>query len=157
MKNAIRFLTVFYALTAFSQAQSKGVDYYPIQNLRQAGDRLAMQAGQRPDGIATKNLETYPNHFTMLSVRIKNGGAEVHRYYADIFIVVDGEATLVTGGTVLDGKVVGDGETRGAAVSGGSRRELRKGDIVHIPPGTSHQLLVAPGKSFAYFVIKVRK
>ncbi|MGH9344930.1 MAG: hypothetical protein ACRD19_14360 [Terriglobia bacterium] len=157
MKKAILVLTTLFATSVFGQAPSKGVDYYSIQYLQQVSHKLAMQAAHSPEGIATKNLETSLNHYTMLSVRIKTGGAEVHRYYSDIFVVVGGEATLVTGGTVLNAKVVSDGETRGSAVSGGSRRELRKGDIVHIPPGTSHQLLIPPGKPFAYFVIKVHE
>lgn len=157
MKNVILVFTTLFALTVFAQAQSKRVDYYSAQSLQQESHQLAMQATHSPEGIATKNLETYSNHFTMLSVRIKNGGAEVHRDYSDFFFVVGGEATLVTGGTVLNAKAIGNGETRGSAVSGGKRQELRTGDVVHIPPDTPHQLLVAPGKSFTYFVIKVHK
>jgi hypothetical protein len=31
------------------------------------------------------------------------------------------------------------------------------GDVVHIAAGVPHQTLVAPGKQFTYFIIKVRK
>jgi mannose-6-phosphate isomerase-like protein (cupin superfamily) len=157
MKKAIFVLAALFALTVSSQAQSKDVDYYSAPDLRRVGHELAKQAAQSPDGIATKNLETSTNHFTMLSVRIKTGGAEVHQHYSDFFIVVGGEAILITGGKVLDPKVTGDGETRGSALSGGCRRKLREGDIVHIPPNKSHRLLIAPGKALTYFVIKVRE
>jgi quercetin dioxygenase-like cupin family protein len=32
---------------------------------------------------------------------------------------------------------------------------LSTGDIVHIPAGTPHQLLLDKGKPFTYFVVKV--
>jgi quercetin dioxygenase-like cupin family protein len=47
------------------------------------------------------------------------------------------------------------GEIRGSSIAGGERHNLGVGDIVHIPAGTPHQLLVENGKPFTYFVIKV--
>jgi uncharacterized RmlC-like cupin family protein len=32
---------------------------------------------------------------------------------------------------------------------------IRKGDVMHISPGVPHQTMVAPGKTFTYYVIKV--
>ncbi|MDE3180214.1 MAG: hypothetical protein KGM47_11230, partial [Acidobacteriota bacterium] len=64
---------------------------------------------------------------------------------------------LVTGGRLVGSKTVGEGELRGASIAGGHRQELAKGDIVHISPNTPHQLLLASGKTFTYFVIKVRE
>jgi mannose-6-phosphate isomerase-like protein (cupin superfamily) len=157
MKNAILVLAALFIPPLLIEAQSKGVDCYSARDLRQIGHELAMQAEHNPDGIATKDLESHSNHLTMLSVRIKTGGAEVHQHYSDFFIAVDGEATLVTGGKVLDSKMTSDGETRGSALSGGYRQKLRVGDIVHIPPNKSHQILIVPGKPFTYFVIKVRE
>ena len=84
----------------------------------------------------------------MLSVRNKTGGSELHEHYADIFFVVDGEATLTSGGTMVDPKTTEPGEVRGSAVSGGVEQKLGKGDVVHIPPNTPHQLSIPKGKSF---------
>ena len=93
----------------------------------------------------------------MLSVRNKTGGAELHEHYADIFFVVDGEATLTSGGTMVEPKTTEPGEIRGSAVSGGVLQKLGKGDVVHISPNTPHQLSIPEGKSFTYFVVKVKE
>src|ERR671915_664078 len=44
----------------------------------------------------------------------KPGEAEVHARDTDIFYIVDGSATIVTGGTVVDGKTTAPDELRGA-------------------------------------------
>ena len=46
---------------------------------------------------------------------------------------------------------------RGASVKGGTRQELKAGDVVHIPAGTPHQMLVAAGNTVTYFVVKVQE
>lgn len=143
--------------TSLSLGQPKGVDYYSAATLAAMSHDQTAQAGQNAGGIAPEALKKYQEHYTMLTTRVKSGGAEMHRDYADIFIVVDGEATLVTGGSIEDAKTPGNGETQGAGVTGGSRQVLRKGDIVHISPNVPHQLLVSHGEHFTYFVIKVRE
>ena len=44
---------------------------------------------------------------------------EVHATEADLFYVIDGEATLITGGTVIGGRTTGPGQIRGSKVEGG--------------------------------------
>jgi mannose-6-phosphate isomerase-like protein (cupin superfamily) len=91
---------------------------------------------QGPTGNASIKLAEYPNHFTMIALRNKSGGAEIHQNFADVFYVVQGSAALVTGGTVPDGKPSGPGE---------------------IPAGVPHQILLGQGETFVYFVIKVKE
>ena len=109
------------------------------------------------DGSASETLKEYPQHFTMLSFRSRDGEAEVHENHADLFYVLEGRATLVTGGTVAGARNVGPGETRGASVEGGIRQELRAGDVAHVPAGVPHQMLVAGDKTISCFVMKVRE
>lgn len=90
----------------------------------------------------------------MLGYRDKTGDAELHANAADIDVILNGEATLVTGGTLVDAKTTGHGEQRGTSIQGGNRQPLHTGDIVHIPAGTAHQMLLPPGGSITYFVIK---
>jgi mannose-6-phosphate isomerase-like protein (cupin superfamily) len=120
-------------------------------------EKLKQQNSIRTTGSAAETLEKYPNHFTMLTVRTASGGAEVHEHYADLFWVIDGDATLITGGTVLNPTGAGSGETRGTELTGGSRQKLSKGDVVHISPNTPHQLLITKGHNFTYFVVKVKE
>jgi mannose-6-phosphate isomerase-like protein (cupin superfamily) len=103
--------------------------------------------------VATEQLSNFGNHSTMVAHR--EGEAEVHDKMADLFVCQSGTATLIIGGTVPGGKVTATGETRGPSVQGGERKTLGPGDIVHIPAGVPHQLLVAKGTKFNYFVMKV--
>ncbi len=116
---------------------------------------LVKQAQSSPSGLAGVTLKKYPGHFTMLTARAKSGGAEQHTHWSDIFVVLDGEATVIVGGTTEDGKETTPGEVRGTRVIGGTEHIIRKGDIVHISPGVPHQTILAPGKTFTYYVIKV--
>ena len=63
-------------------------------------------------------LERYPGLLTLLTVRTKSGGAEMHANWNDVFVVLDGEATEMTGGTMVDRKEQADGETRGTRLEG---------------------------------------
>ena len=64
---------------------------------------------------------------------------------------------VLTGGSLVEQKTTGPGEIRGKSVEGGSRQELRAGDVVHIPAGMPHQMLVSDGESITYFVVKVEE
>ena len=148
---------VVMAITASTAlAQAGGVNHYSAAQLKQMAQKLEQQESFRTTGSAFETLDTYPGSFTMLSIRNKTGGAELHEHYADIFYVVDGEATLTSGGTIVEPKTTEPGEIRGSAVSGGVQQKLGKGDVVHISPNTPHQLSIPEGKSFTYFVVKVK-
>lgn len=74
------------------------------------------------DGSAGEVLKEYPQHAIHLLVRSRNGGAELHENFADLFFVIEGHAALVTGGTIADAKTVAPGEIRGSSVEGVSAR-----------------------------------
>jgi mannose-6-phosphate isomerase-like protein (cupin superfamily) len=109
------------------------------------------------DGQASETLKEYPGHAAMLSFRSRDGEAELHEHFADIFIVLDGRATLVTGGTIAAARSIGPGETRGDRVEGGARQDLRAGDVAHVPAGVPHQMLVAGEKTISSLVVKIRE
>jgi mannose-6-phosphate isomerase-like protein (cupin superfamily) len=109
------------------------------------------------DGSASETLKEYPQHFTMLSVRNRSGMAELHENFADLFYILEGRATLVTGGTVTGAKTIGPGEVRGDSIEGGARQELRAGDVAHVPAGLPHQMLVAGDKTISCFVVKIQE
>jgi mannose-6-phosphate isomerase-like protein (cupin superfamily) len=106
-------------------------------------------------GFASKELKRYGNHYTMVAHREQTGSAEVHEQEADFFVVESGRGTLVTGGKVVNPKTEKAGEIRGTSIEGGDRHPVAAGDIVHIPAGVPHQLLLDNGTTFNYFVIKV--
>ena len=66
------------------------------------------------------------------------GKAEVHQIDTDVFYVLEGTATLVTGGKVPDLAASGPNELRGSRIEGGEVRTIGPGDVVVIPGGTPH-------------------
>lgn len=84
------------------------------------------------------------------------GQVEVHEHDTDIFYVLDGTATIVTGGRTEGAKTTGAGEIRGDTISGGTKRKLAKGDVIVIPNGVPHWFTEV-SNPFLYFVVKVTK
>jgi glc operon protein GlcG len=66
------------------------------------------------------------------------GKAEVHQIDTDVFYVLEGTATLVTGGKVPDLALSAPHELRGSRIDGGDVRTIGPGDVVVVPSGTPH-------------------
>jgi mannose-6-phosphate isomerase-like protein (cupin superfamily) len=90
------------------------------------------------------------------SRREGRGMAEVHTRDTDIAYVLQGSATLVTGGTAVDLKSIGPEELRGSGIRGGETRTLEPGDVVIIPNGIPHWFKEV-STPFLYYVVKVRQ
>jgi mannose-6-phosphate isomerase-like protein (cupin superfamily) len=138
------------------EADPPRADHWPHAILLERAAYLRKLA-RYSEGSASETIKEFPQHCATLSFRGRSGIAELHEDFADIFIVLEGRATLVTGGSVVGSHSIGPGETRGDAVDGGSRMELRPGDVAHVPAGVPHQMLVPGDKSFTAFVVKVRE
>jgi mannose-6-phosphate isomerase-like protein (cupin superfamily) len=82
------------------------------------------------------------------------GQAEVHALDTDILYILEGAATLVTGGEAVEVKDTAPNERRGASIAGGATRRLAKGDVVIIPNGVPHQFTEVQG-AFLYYTVKV--
>lgn len=137
-------------------AASDPVDLVTPAELHQMANKLAMQSKKLGGGFAGETLKRYGNHLTMIAHREKSGSSELHTRDSDIFVVVDGDATIVTGGKMVKAHTTEPGELRGTGIEGGASQKLLPGDIIHIAPNTPHQLLLEPKHSFTYFVVKVR-
>jgi len=99
---------------------------------------------------------TGPNLIVQGGHREKAGQVEVHEKQTDVIYVQDGEATFVTGGKMIGGKLTAPGQYLGAEIQGGESHHLTKGDVVVVPAGTPHWFRDVP-KSVSYFVVKVLK
>jgi len=89
------------------------------------------------------------------SRRDKPGLAEIHALDTDIIYVVQGSATLVTGGTAIDAKQTEPNEMRGSRIEGGITQQLAKGQVIIVPNNTPHWFKEVNGE-FLYYTIKVR-
>ena len=95
------------------------------------------------------------NYMIHTSRRVAPGKAEVHARDTDLIYVLEGSATFVTGGRVIDGKHTADDEIRGASIVDGETRTLAKGDVIIVPAGTPHWFKDVRGPVL-YYTIKVR-
>jgi quercetin dioxygenase-like cupin family protein len=128
----------------------------PGRPVAAAGQQVAYIAADRTSAAFAKGqplLETdrYKVH---ASRREAPGQAEIHDADTDVIYVLDGTATIVTGGRATDVKITAPGERRGATIDGGATQRLAKGDVFVVPNGVPHQFTEIQGP-FLYYVVKV--
>lgn len=155
-RKLVLWLCCLCASTAPLKAQmAPPAIYGSAASLQEQERNLLTKAKTSTDGSAGVVLETFPNFYTMLTARTKGGGAEYHEHWSDIFVVISGEGTLVTGGAIPDMKQKKPGEYIGTKITGGTTQVLKAGDTFYIPPRTPHQSFVNPSTPFIYYVIKI--
>jgi mannose-6-phosphate isomerase-like protein (cupin superfamily) len=62
----------------------------------------------------------------------------VHEHEAELFYVIDGAATLITGGKLRDERRTNAANLSGSAIDGGTPRHISKGDFILVPENTPH-------------------
>jgi mannose-6-phosphate isomerase-like protein (cupin superfamily) len=67
-----------------------------------------------------------------------NAPASVHEKEAEMFYVVEGTGTMVTGGKLVDERRTNPANLSGTKIEGGESRKLVKGDFLIVPAGTPH-------------------
>lgn len=92
----------------------------------------------------------------MITTRDKSGEAEAHADWTDHIFVQEGGATMILGGSIEHPREVGPGETRGGGVSGGKSFAMHPGDYVFVPVNTAHRMILTPGQTIRYAVVKAR-
>jgi len=133
-----------------------GFEYWSAASLKQIGQTLSQEAAKDSHHLAVRQLSDFPKELFLLGRREADGQVEWHETQADVFVVQSGSATLLVGGTMINGETVAPHEKRNGSIQGGVRQKLSAGDIVHIPARVPHQLLLDGAHEFTYFVIKVK-
>jgi mannose-6-phosphate isomerase-like protein (cupin superfamily) len=92
-------------------------------------------------------------------------GAIEHSQITEIYHVMEGSATLVTGGTIQSPrdsppdsqvvKVLNGPSTGGTVVEGGVSRKVGPGDVIVIPPNTPHWFSEITSPQIVYLVVRV--
>jgi mannose-6-phosphate isomerase-like protein (cupin superfamily) len=136
-------------------AQTADTDFHSQADLAARSQQLIARAQKNAKGSGNSSLVKNPNEDVQFSVKTKSGIAEMHAHMNDLIIVTDGEATIVTGGTIPDSTLESEGETRGVTIVGGHEQKVAKGDVLYIAPKTPHQIIVAPGKTVTFLNVKV--
>ena len=125
------------------------------------------------DGVPT--LVTYVPHEKVSATMVKGGSiindhglivlaqrrgageVEVHEKTNHVFIIVEGEATFVTGGTLVGARETAPGQRRASSVQGGEIHHLTKGDVITIPAKTPHWFKEVPTQTIAYYAVKMEQ
>jgi len=147
---ALALLAAGFALPA---GEPQGLYIWKAAELKAFSKNLAPKINDKK--VATQDIAKNGNYRFMVAHREGSGEAEYHAVDADIFVVQSGTATLIYGGELVDGKTNAPNEMRAASIKGGMEKTLAAGDIVTIPAKLPHQVKLAPGKEFTYFVVKV--
>ena len=107
------------------------------------------------DGTATEELKAFPGHSAMLSVRLRSGTIEISEESAQLFIVLEGRATMVRGGETEE--ISRAGQIKDSLIGNGSKQELRAGDVVHIAARTPYRMVLAGDKTLGCLVIQIKE
>jgi mannose-6-phosphate isomerase-like protein (cupin superfamily) len=102
-------------------------------------------------------LATGSDHIASVLRRVKPGQVEVHTKETDIFYIVDGTATFVTGGTVVGQKELRANQMTGTDIQSGQTHQLKKGDFITIPAGIPHWFKDVPSSGITYYMVKAVK
>ena len=125
-----------------AKAAAPKVSYFPAAQVNKAFEK----------GMPLLEIANYKIH---ASYRDAPGIVEIHTKDTDIIYMLEGTATLVTGGTIVEGKNIEAEEIRGKDVKGGETRLITKGDVIVIPHNTPHWFKEVKGP-INYYVVKVR-
>ena len=114
---------------------------------------------KRGETIKFPSVHRGDHQFQNISHRAKSSAnAELHKNWADLYYVLDGEVTIRYGDRLEGGKEAADGEVRGGEIVGNvTRQKLSAGDVASAPAGVPHFWEVEPGKSVTYLTVKLAK
>ena len=91
----------------------------------------------------------------VLANRRGAGQVEYHEHTNHIFIMVDGEATFITGGTMVGAKRTSPDQMTATSIEGGETFHLSKGDVITIPAKTPHWWKEISTQTVGYFAINI--
>jgi quercetin dioxygenase-like cupin family protein len=115
---------------------------------------MTVLKSMNPDGVSDQQIKVADMGAYNVAVGIlhRSGKAKqtaiAHSEITEIYYVIAGAGTFVTGGTMTDATTVAaDGavvkvlvgpSTTGAAIAGGQSRRIGPGDVIIVPPNTAH-------------------
>jgi mannose-6-phosphate isomerase-like protein (cupin superfamily) len=158
MKNLILIVICsgILAVAASAQGPASPSRPYVVKSKQQVSD-IAKEIKAK-DG--NQQFDVFAQSGTEMRVAVfhddlrENDLHEVHDGSDDVYYVLDGEATLTLGGSLVEPNQTAPGEWRSRSATGGTRVTIKKGDLIVVPRGTPHQRSVT-GKGFSMILIKI--
>ena len=147
------------------QGKSASATYIPVADVRAALNRSPQSAVNPQPNISVVDAGGYNVAVGAIHrPETPPGVAAVHYKVTEIYQVIEGAGTLVTGGTMINSKErppesesvrFEDGPgASGTGIQGGVSRQIKAGDVVIIPAGVPHWFSKIEG-SISYVVVGV--
>jgi len=139
----MRTIPVSLALTILASAAWSQQPASATKTYSSAADVAALLAkakAEHKDGqpIVVEQILQLAPYGANLEYRTSVGPAAVHEKEAEMFYVIDGSATLVTGGKLANEKRTNAANLSGTGIEGGKPQAVAKGDFVIVPENTPH-------------------
>jgi mannose-6-phosphate isomerase-like protein (cupin superfamily) len=143
---AVMIGVMFFAVMASSVMAQQPASPNPAPSLKtfaSSADVAALIAKakreRKPDqaNYAQPILQLAPYNVS-LEYRAAVANAAVHEREAELFYVIDGSATLVTGGKLMEEKRTNAENLSGSGIAGGNSQRVTKGDFIMVPENTPH-------------------
>jgi len=150
MKTKIWLLTL---ATAAAAALPTGYTHWTAGQIQDSAKNLPLKMSRVK--VATESLGRWGNHSMSVVHREGSGEAELHETQSDILFIRGGDAAIIIGGTISNGRTTTVHEIRGPKIEGGEKQPLHAGDVLHIAPRTPHQMILEPGQKLDYYAVKV--
>lgn len=150
------FVPLLLAALILPAAAQQSQNLKPGEVMYVTPDEAVKLTSRVVDGVSTNFLIRKDTYGQELVYRTASGVPETHANWADHFVVTEGEATLVLGGTVVGDRETGPGERRGTSITGGKEYALRPGTNITVPPGMPHWTVLKPGAHFRAVVFKLK-
>jgi len=137
------FVVILTASAAFAQQPPAPAAAAASRTMVSASDVTALIAKAKAERkgdqalLAQSMIQLAPYNVS-LEYRAAVANAAVHETEAELFYVVDGSATLVTGGKLTNENRTNAANLSGSGIEGGVSRRVAKGDFVMVPEGTPH-------------------
>ena len=131
------------ALLAFSiwaqqPARNPAPSARPEVKIVTAADLAAIIAKQPTDRNGTAPFIQLAPYSVNMEHRLMGQAAAVHEHEAELFYVLDGAGTIVTGGRLVEEKRTNEANLSGTSIQDGVSKRVSKGDFVLVPEGVPH-------------------
>jgi mannose-6-phosphate isomerase-like protein (cupin superfamily) len=144
MRTTIASLALtFLGIAAMAQQSAAQSPAEAMKTFASAADVAALAAkakSERKEGqpIVVERILQLAPYNANLEYRASVGAAALHAHEAEMFYVLDGSATMVTGGKLVNETHPNPENANGTAIEGGMSRQVAKGDFIIVPENTPH-------------------
>jgi mannose-6-phosphate isomerase-like protein (cupin superfamily) len=117
---------------------------------------IAKAKAQPPKPLISQNIVGAGPYRANLEYRAgAPAPAAIHDNETELMVVVEGGATITTGGTLIDAARSNPANQSGSGISGGTPQHVAKGDVLIVAAGVPHQIAPDAGSAVAVLTFHV--